>query len=103
MSNVVDVFNGIVPCKFLSLGFKSQFITGTAIGSQIGDDLGAFPVSKHDLQTSEKTFLIKQMLHEQLIDQDVNVKADVVINHLPFELPEEVSESHTKDYIFFLG
>ena len=92
LPDVLDLLLGIISCIFLGLSLETQLVARAGIGGQIGDQLGAIPVLEHHFEALEQSFLVQDMIHEQLIDEDVNVEGDVVVDDLPVESLEESTQ-----------
>ena len=93
-ANVLDVFVilGIITSELLSLILQTQLVSCTTVGRQIGDQLRAVPVTQHAFHAGQQAFGVQNVLHEQLVNQDVNVIGNVVVDRC-FEIPlEEVFE-----------
>ena len=102
--DVLDVIvgHGVVASKLVSLLFKPQFVPGTGVGRQIGDQLGAVPVLQHHVQAFKQTFLIKDVIHEQLVRQDVGVESDVVVDGTLLVQNEELLEHYSNWFVLDL-
>ena len=103
ITDVLDVFtHGVVTSELLGLGFQTQLITGTGVGRQIGDQLGAIEVPHHHVQTFLHTINVTNVIHEQLIDQYGHVEGDVVVNLLLQVTDEEVLQQSPDSFVLHL-
>ena len=94
LGNILDglIVLSVIACKFLGLDLQPQLVPGAGIGGQIGDELRAVPLSQHDFQPFKQALSVKDVGHEELIDEHVHVVCDVVPRNPCFVLTEKLFE-----------
>ena len=75
---ILNLIFSIIACKFLSQWFQAIIDPRTWISGKIRNKLGIFPVLSHYFQSMKLAFLIILVSHEQVINQDMGIKWDIV-------------------------